>query len=47
LRYVDSLARTLPAGLNMIAKQILKESQLREITSRRLATSSPTSVVEF
>jgi hypothetical protein len=47
LRYADSLACTLPAGLNMIAKQILKESQLREITSRRVANSSPTSVVGF
>ncbi|KAJ7300868.1 hypothetical protein DFH08DRAFT_828062 [Mycena albidolilacea] len=34
-----------PRQLNMIVEQILKESQLREIASHRIATSYPTSVV--
>jgi hypothetical protein len=34
-----------PRQLNMIVEQILKESQHREIASRRVAISYPTSVV--
>jgi hypothetical protein len=48
LRYVNYLATHLAPQLN--TEQILKESQLREIASRRFATQtvpSPKSVVGF
>jgi hypothetical protein len=42
--FIHTLLAVFPRQLNMIAELILKESQLREIASRRVAISNPTSV---